>query len=60
MRVWYVRALTEIFHVYPDTDGSVRTDHHLRWWGLPVFRLHYHITPTLATGQREVEEAAAQ
>lgn len=43
-RVWYVRALTEIFHVYDDADGSVRTDHFLRWWGLPVLRLHYHIT----------------
>jgi hypothetical protein len=45
LRVWYVRALTEVFHVYPDSDGSVRTDHFLRWWGLPVLRLHYHITP---------------
>jgi hypothetical protein len=48
IRVWYVRALTEIFHVYPDKDGSVRTDHHLRFWGLPVLRLHYHITPSAA------------
>jgi hypothetical protein len=45
IRVWYVRPLTEVFHVYPDTDGSVRTDHHVRWWGMPVLRLHYHITP---------------
>jgi len=45
LRVWYVRALTEVFHVYPDADGSVRTDHFLRWWGLPVLHLHYHITP---------------
>src|SRR5216684_1975713 len=29
----------------PDANGSVRTDHHVRWWGLPVLRLHYHITP---------------
>lgn len=43
-RVWYVRALTEIFHVYADKDGSVRTDHFLRWWGMPVLHLHYHIT----------------
>jgi hypothetical protein len=42
--VWYVRGFTEIFHVYADADGSVRTDHFLRWWGLPVLRLHYHIT----------------
>ena len=44
LRVWYVRGFTEHFHVYPDADGSVRTDHFLRWWGLPVLRLHYHIT----------------
>jgi hypothetical protein len=44
LRAWYVRALTELFHVYPDRDGSVRTDHFLRWWGLPVLSLHYHIT----------------
>lgn len=44
LRVWYVRGFTEHFHVYPDGDGSVRTDHYLRWWGLPVLRLHYHIT----------------
>jgi hypothetical protein len=45
LRIWYVRPLKEIFHVYPDTDGSVRTDHFLSWWGLPVLHLHYHITP---------------
>ncbi len=44
LRVWYVRGLTELFHVYPDGDGSVRTDHDVRWWGMPVLRLHYHIT----------------
>ncbi len=44
LRVWYVRGLTEHFHVYPDADGTVRTDHFLRWWGLPMLRLHYHIT----------------
>src|SRR5579864_9283211 len=43
-RVWYVRGFTEIFHVYGDDDGSVRTDHYLSWWGMPVLRLHYHIT----------------
>src|SRR2546422_979144 len=44
LRVWYVRGFHEIFHVYPDRDGSVRTDHFLRWWGLSVLNLHYHIT----------------
>ncbi|HLB77275.1 MAG TPA: hypothetical protein VJO72_09600 [Candidatus Dormibacteraeota bacterium] len=32
------------FHVYPHGDGSVRTDHVVRWWGLPVLQLHYRIT----------------
>ena len=45
VRVWYVRPLKEVFHVYPDIDGSVRTDHFVRWWGLSVLHLHYHITP---------------
>jgi hypothetical protein len=45
LRVWYVRGFNEIFHVYPDGDGSVRTDHFVRWWRLSVLNLHYHITP---------------
>jgi len=40
-----VRPINEIFHVYPDGDGTVRTDHFVRWWGLSVLHLHYHITP---------------
>jgi hypothetical protein len=53
IRVWYVRGFTEVFHVYPDRDGSVRTDHFVRWWGLSVLHLHYHIT------QASKQEAAA-
>jgi hypothetical protein len=51
IRVWYVRGFSELFHVYPDGDSSVRTDHFLRWWGLPVLRLHYHITPVQERAQ---------
>lgn len=59
LRVWYVRGFTEHFHVYPDPDGSTRTDHYLRWWGLPVLRLHYHITrKASAEVSRQVPEAA--
>lgn len=43
-RVWYVRGFTEVFHLYAEPDGSVRTEHFLRWWGLQVLHLHYHIT----------------
>lgn len=49
LRVWYVRGFNEIFQVYPDGDGSVRTDHFVRWWRLSVLRLHYHITPAQST-----------
>ena len=51
-RVWYVRGFTEIFRLFADTDGSVRTDHFLRWWGLPVLHLHYHITPKVPARDR--------
>lgn len=57
-RVWYVRGLTEVFHVYEDSDDSVRTDHYLRWWGLPVLHLHYHITP-MPAASRSAPEALA-
>lgn len=56
-RVWYVRALRERFHVYSDGDGSVRTDHHLTWWGLPVLHLHYHITETAQARVLEVSSS---
>ncbi len=55
IRVWYVRPLKEVFHVYPDVDGSVRTDHFVRWLGLSVLRLHYHITPA-----QEIQRGAPQ
>jgi hypothetical protein len=45
LRVWYVQPIKEVFHVYPDGEGSVRTDHYLTWWGLSVLHLHYRITP---------------
>ncbi len=51
LRIWYVRGFHEIFHVYPDSDGSVRTDHFVRWWRLSVLRLHYHITPAQEASQ---------
>jgi len=51
LRVWYVRGFNEVFHVYPDSDGSVRTDHFVRWWRLSVLRLHYHITPAQTATQ---------
>jgi hypothetical protein len=43
LRVWHVRSLTERFRVYVDEGGVLRCDHSLRFWGLPVLRLHYKI-----------------
>ena len=43
LRVWYVRSLKEHFHVYVDRHGVLRCDHLVRFFGLPVVRLHYKI-----------------
>ena len=47
-RVRYIRTLHEIFHVYMDADGVLRTDHNIHFLGLTVLRLHYKITPKKA------------
>ena len=62
LRIWYVRPINETFHVYPDSDGSVRTDHYVRWWGLSVLHLHYHITRAQPEGgaSRVLENVAEQ
>jgi hypothetical protein len=44
-RVRYIRTLHEIFHVYVDAEGVLRTDHIIHFLGLTVLRLHYKITP---------------
>ncbi|AYJ47808.1 hypothetical protein [Rhodococcus sp. P1Y] len=35
----------EVFHVYVDDEGVLRTDHVLKLWGLTAVRLHYRLTP---------------
>jgi hypothetical protein len=44
-RVRYIQTLHEIFHVYVDAEGILRTDHIIHFLGLAVLRLHYKITP---------------
>ncbi len=44
-QVRYLSTLHEVFHVYVDKEGVLRTDHGIRYLGLPVMRLHYKITP---------------
>lgn len=46
-RVRYIRSLHEIFHVYLDAGGVLRTDHTIYFLGLTVLRLHYKITPKI-------------
>ena len=44
---WRVRNFTtlhEIFHVYADEDGLLRTDHEITFVGLTILRLHYKMT----------------
>src|SRR6267142_2300416 len=43
-RVRNFRTLHEIFHVYADEDGVLRTDHEITFVGLTILRLHYKMT----------------
>ena len=38
----------ELFRVYVDPEGTLRTDHTLRLWSATVVRLHYKLTPAPA------------
>jgi hypothetical protein len=42
--VRHVRSLRELFHVYVDADGVLRTDHTVFFLGLSIIRLHYKMT----------------
>jgi hypothetical protein len=46
LKVRHLRSLREIFHVYVDDGGVLRTDHSVRFMGLSVLRLHYKMTAT--------------
>jgi hypothetical protein len=43
-QVRYLSTLHEVFHVYVDKEGVLRTDHSIRYLGVPVMRLHYKIS----------------
>ncbi len=40
----HVRSLRELFHVYVDAEGVLRTDHSVFFLGLTIIRLHYKMT----------------
>lgn len=37
--------LAERFRVYVDDEGTLRTDHALHLWSIPILRLHYRLEP---------------
>jgi hypothetical protein len=47
--VRHVRSLRELFHVYVDADGVLRTDHSVFFLGLTIIRLHYKMTRAAST-----------
>lgn len=40
-RVRYIRTLREFFHVFVDKQGTLRTEHTVKFQGLTPLRLHY-------------------
>jgi hypothetical protein len=44
-RVRYVKTLHELFHVYVDDEGVLRTEHTISYFGLTIIRLHYKMSP---------------
>ena len=47
-RVRYVKTLHELFHVYVDDEGVLRTEHRISFFGLTIIRLHYKMSPAPA------------
>jgi hypothetical protein len=64
-RVRYLRTLRELFHVYVDRQGTLRTEHTVRFLGFTPLRLHYkleRVRPAVEPGPGVAEPgpAAAQ
>ena len=52
---WRVRNFTtlhELFRVYLDSEGVLRTDHTVSFLGITIIRLHYKMLPSPAAGTR--------
>jgi len=43
-RVRYIKSLHELFRVYVDNEGILRTDHTISFLGLTILRLHYKMS----------------
>jgi hypothetical protein len=58
---WRVRNFTtlhELFHVYVDGEGVLRTDHTVSFIGITIIRLHYKMVRSLAGEGRERASSA--
>lgn len=44
LRVRNFKTLHELFHVYEDKEGVLRTDHKISFLGMTIVRLHYKMT----------------
>jgi len=56
---WRVRNFTtlhEIFHVYADEDGILRTDHEITFVGLTILKLHYKMTLAQSANAQSLQE----
>src|SRR6266446_4993662 len=54
--VRHVRSLRELFHVYVDAEGELRTDHSVFFLGLTIIRLHYKMTRARAVHSIQEEQ----
>jgi hypothetical protein len=59
-RVRYAKTLHELFHVYVDDEGVLRTEHRISFLGLTIIRLHYKMSPAAPHTQNSPVEALAQ
>jgi hypothetical protein len=46
-------TLHELFHVYEDKEGILRTDHTISFLGMTIVRLHYKLTPA-STAEKQL------
>jgi len=58
-RVRNFKTLHEIFHVYADEEGILRTDHEITFVGLTILRLHYKMTLAKSGSVDAVQEVGS-
>jgi hypothetical protein len=59
LRVRNFKTLHELFHVYEDQEGVLRTDHKISFLGMTIVRLHYKMTLLPALSQADEHTSAS-